>query len=83
MMYIKLNAIVPADDCYDDNNRNYVNSTILRSDSILGASVSRNGYVYLRITSGDDLRVEVHNSLCENAEDYSNIIMRRLVEVSN
>ena len=45
MMYIKLNAIVPADDCYDDNNRNYVNSTILRSDSILGASVSRNGYV--------------------------------------
>ena len=81
--FIKLNALIPADDCYDEQNRRYVNSTILRRDSIIGVSVSHAGYVYIRLMTGEDLRVEVNNSLCENTEDYSDVLLHRLTALSN
>ena len=81
--FIKLNALIPADDCYEEADRRYVDSTLIRLDSIIGLSVSHIGYVYIRLISGDDLRVEVHNSLSKNAEDYVNILQRRLIDASS
>ncbi len=80
--YIKMNVIVHTEECYDDNNRRYVNSTVLRLDSIIGLSVGH-GYVYVRLISGEDLRVEVSNSLCSNSEEYSDILLHRLSAVSS
>ena len=80
-MFIRLSQIVHQDDCYEEDDRRHVESTIIRFESITSLSVG-SGYVWIQLGDSHE-RVEINRSLWENSADYTNILMRRLTEISS
>ena len=79
-MFIRLSSIVLPDDCFGEDDREYVSSTIIRLEAVDGVRVTH-GYVHIQV-GVKDYSVEISRSLWENSEDYTEIILNRLSRLS-